>query len=275
MDKPADIRSRPVLLPGASASARVFRLKAQDDRLFEVELRNLEWGVLFAVTGEHTVAEIGELFRLEPALRDQVFNRLCGLGLIEERPLDYAGLLRALATVRDDAPKSLASFLRQGAAWGKGPAAGKPAAPPAAVARAVPVALPGRPLPLAASILDEATITRAVPTVPAGGLPPELTFQPLSLGKEPGSGGSARRLSLKALIQTVLDRAHDRSSGQLDVYRVFIRVPTRLLKRNGITTLRFHDDHLIDDPELQQALESSLTATLGVACPPSVYVAAS
>jgi hypothetical protein len=73
-------------------------------------------------------------------------------------------------------------------------------------------------------------------------------------------------------MQFILDRATDLTAGQLDVYRVFIRVNTGLLKRNGITTLRFQDDRLIQDPELQEAITQSVEKTLGLQCPREVYV---
>ena len=81
-----------------------------------------------------------------------------------------------------------------------------------------------------------------------------------------------RRLSLKALMRFIIGRAQDPTSGQLDIYRVFIRVDTRLLQRNGISTLRFTEDRLIGDPELQQAIASSVRKSLGVDCPSQVYV---
>ena len=73
-------------------------------------------------------------------------------------------------------------------------------------------------------------------------------------------------------MQFILSRANDPTSGQLDIYRVFIRVNTRLLKRKGITTLRFSEDRLIADPELQQAIASSVRKSLGVNCPSQVFV---
>ena len=81
-----------------------------------------------------------------------------------------------------------------------------------------------------------------------------------------------RRLSLKALMQFILERAQDSTVGQLDIYRVFIRVNTKLMRRNGIHTLRFEEDHLISDPELQNAILSSVQKTLGLSCPQSVFV---
>jgi hypothetical protein len=71
------------------------------------------------------------------------------------------------------------------------------------------------------------------------------------------------------LIET---EAGSREAGQLDIYRVFVRVDTSLLKRNGIETLRFTDDRLVSDPELEQALVRSVKRTLGLNCPDSVWV---
>ena len=77
---------------------------------------------------------------------------------------------------------------------------------------------------------------------------------------------------MKALMRFIIDRAQDPTSGQLDIYRVFIRVDTHLLKRNGITSLRFTEDRLIADPELQQAITASVRKSLGVSCPNQVFV---
>ena len=128
--------------------------------------------------------------------------------------------------------------------------------------------------------------TRAIPT----GSLSMLAFEPLAEPKDESSstpnpaastesGGTAeegdsvpRRLSLKALMQMILDRAPDLDSGQLDIYRVFIRVDTRLLKRHGIHTLRFTEDHQIADPELEAAIATSLEQTLGLSIPESVFV---
>ncbi|MEM9593487.1 MAG: hypothetical protein AAGD06_04465 [Acidobacteriota bacterium] len=82
----------------------------------------------------------------------------------------------------------------------------------------------------------------------------------------------ASRLSVRALMQYILDRAADLHAGQLDIYRVFIRVNTKLLKRNGIHTLRFEEDRLISDPELQDAIAASMQRTLGLPCPREIFV---
>ena len=66
--------------------------------------------------------------------------------------------------------------------------------------------------------------------------------------------------------------ANGSEAGQLDVYRAFVRVPPQLLQRNGITTLRFEDDRLVSDPDLQQAILTSVQHVLGRPCPPDVFV---
>lgn len=260
----------------------VFQIARELRQLPEsLKLRNLEWGLLFAITGEHTVAQLGTHFGLAPAERDAAFARLQAKGLIQERELSLSQYLRAAATLGDDQPKSLARFLRAGSALGAtAPAAAVPApATPGPAAKAPAKTTPTTPTPTvkAPRASEEAIITRAVP-VPSRG---DISFQPLSSPPKPaapatparaGTAPASPRLSLKALMRFILDRAGDLNAGQLDIYRVFIRVNTRLLKRNGITTLRFEDDHLISDPELQAALTSSLRKTLGLGCPREVFV---
>jgi hypothetical protein len=271
----------PVRNPVRPQGAQVYQLKRPLAELPEnLRLRNQEWGVLFAVTGEHSCAQIATLLRMTPEERDRVFGRLAAIGLIEERPLSYGEYLRALASWRDDEPKPLAAFLRGGAAMA--PAGGAAPIPPVGKRPAPP---PPPPVVTADSDLN---ITRALPTfdrrqVVAAGEPPIPAFLPLEPiapaaaaaprpEAAPPDAARKKTLSLKALMQLILGRAGDPQSGQLDVYRVFIRVNTKLLQKNGITTLRFQEDRLIEDPELQHALVASFEKALGVPCPPEVFV---
>jgi hypothetical protein len=64
----------------------------------------------------------------------------------------------------------------------------------------------------------------------------------------------------------------DVNAGQLAVYRVFMRVDTKLLKRNGITSLRFQEDRIVSDAELEEAVLGSTRKALGVGCPDDVFV---
>ncbi|HEX7807366.1 MAG TPA: hypothetical protein VF608_01530 [Thermoanaerobaculia bacterium] len=83
---------------------------------------------------------------------------------------------------------------------------------------------------------------------------------------------ASRKLSLRALMNLIETQAGSREAGQLDIYRVFVRVDTLLLKRSGIETLRFTEDRLVSDPELEQAIVRSVKKTLGVDCPESLWV---
>ena len=80
-------------------------------------------------------------------------------------------------------------------------------------------------------------------------------------------------MSLKALMDFIMSYAGgDSSAGHLMVYRVFMRIETRLLKRNGIHSLRFQEDRVVADMELENALLESVKSALGVACPDNVFV---
>ena len=81
-------------------------------------------------------------------------------------------------------------------------------------------------------------------------------------------------LSLRAVMRFVVDQAPDADAGQLDVYRAFVRLDPQLLRRNGITTLRFEEDRLLTDPDLKRALLRSVEQVVGRSCPPEVFVAA-
>jgi hypothetical protein len=232
------------------------------------KLLNLEWGVLFAVTGAHTVAQIGEHLGLTEAERDAVFGRLLRAGLIRERRVTYAEYLRAVATIRDDEPKPMARFLRSGAALEGGP-------PPALKAPVVPEAKASaaQPRQTAAAVQDrrgdgESSEADRIRTVASGR---GSSFEPLAAVPE-ADKPAGEKLSLKAVMRLIIDRAADTTVGQLDIYRVFIRIDTNLLRRNGITTLRFEEDWLVSDPELQSAITANVEKILGFTCPPSVYV---
>jgi hypothetical protein len=49
-------------------------------------------------------------------------------------------------------------------------------------------------------------------------------------------------------------------------------VNPQLFRRNGITTLRFEEDRLLTDPDLQQEILASVEHVMGRSCPPEVFV---
>lgn len=243
--------------PSRIAPAAVYELAAPPGRLpADLRLPSLEWGVLFAVTGRHTVAQIGAHLGLEPPERDRAFLRLLDLGLLAERPLSVGEYLRAAATVGGE-PVPLAGFLRAGLAG--------PSPEPVLEAEAAPAAPAPAPAPPSASGL-------------------ELDgFEPLPLPEEETAMETSGRstpavppaLSLRAVMRFIAEQSGDPDAGQLDVYRAFTRVSPQLLRRNGITTLRFEEDRLLTDPDLQEALLASVEHVVGRSCPPEVFVAVS
>lgn len=229
--------------------AAVYELAVAVDRLpADLRLRSLEWGVLFAVTGRHTVAQIGSHLGLASAERDAAFARLLELGLLAERPLSAGEYLRAAATVEGE-PRTLASFLQAGLA---GPVT-EPVLAPVLENHAPPAAF----------------VTE--PSAPTDGF--ELgSFEPLPLPEEETAMQIPPSLSLRAVMRFITDQSGDADAGQLDIYRAFVRVNPQLLRRNGITTLRFEEDRLLTDPDLQQALLASVEHVVGRSCPPEVFV---
>ena len=221
--------------------AAVYELAVAADRLpADLRLQSLEGGVLFAVTGRHTVAQIGGHLGLAGAERDGAFARLLELGLLAERPLSAGEYLRAAATVNGE-PCTLAGFLRAGLAG-----------------------------PLPEPVLDPPPASH----LELGG------FEPLALPEEEiamqipdlRTPAPAPALSLRALMRFIAEQSGDADAGQLDIYRAFTRVSPQLLRRNGITTLRFEEDRLLTDPDLQEALLSSVEHVVGRSCPPEVFV---
>jgi len=80
-----------------------------------------------------------------------------------------------------------------------------------------------------------------------------------------------RCMSLQSVIQFILNQKADPTAGHLATYQVFMGVNTQLLKRNGITSLRFQDDRFITDPELQTAIADNIQKVLKVTCPEDVF----
>jgi hypothetical protein len=225
--------SAAVVLPHA-----VYRRSSGVSALPEgTRLRALEWALYFAVDGTQTTAELGRRLRADDAERDRAFVKLLSLGLIEEQELNASEYVRALAASGDSDEKSMRDFLI------------------GAVAPAEPEAPPAPPKP---------------PLRPAFGFKPLPRPQIETKEKTPMPG--SRKLSLRALMALIERQAGNRDAGQLDVYRVFVRVDTQLLKRNGIETLRFTEDRFVSDPELERAIVRSVKKTLGFDCPENLWI---
>ena len=123
---------------------------------------------------------------------------------------------------------------------------------------------PAAPIGLTAYLTGTAQ-TAATPSIPAG--TPAPAFRPLP-------PPPARPMSLRAVIDYILGLHTDKTTGQLAVYRVFMGIDTRLLRRNGITSLRFQEDRLIEDPELRRAIERRLESELHTRPPGTLFNAA-
>lgn len=80
---------------------------------------------------------------------------------------------------------------------------------------------------------------------------------------------------LKPAIDFIVVQSGGGTLGQLAVYRVFMRVPTDLMKRANIHSLSLVDETVeITDPELQQAIMRAINQTMGVELPIDYFVAA-
>lgn len=124
------------------------------------------------------------------------------------------------------------------------------------------------------------TLTNAAPRsvpqfkplpVPASASPVRAEIPPAA-PKTVDRPESERKLNLKAVMDFIIRQAGgDPNAGQLAVYRVFMRVDTKLLRRNGISSLRFQDDRLVSDPELEAAIADSIQSALGTRMPESAF----
>ena len=237
--------------------AAVFAAVPPGELPAELRLRAAEWGVYFSLTGKHTVAQLCAHLDLAASEVERAAGRLVELGVASEAALSLGDYLQAAATVEADDPMPLAHYLRGGLA---GPSA-RPSARPSekAVRTETPAELealdplPFEPLPLAEQESDVSTADHSAERSVAG-------------------PAAAPRISLRALMDVLMRRAPDPDSGQLDVYRTFLRVDPELLRRNGIVTLHFEDDRVVSDPELLEAIVASTERTLGGPAPERIYL---
>lgn len=77
----------------------------------ELTLPSVEWSLLLAVTGRHTVAQLGAVFGLGPEARNRAFASLLTQGLIAERQITLREYLDARRGRAADEPRTLSSFL--------------------------------------------------------------------------------------------------------------------------------------------------------------------
>jgi len=105
-----------------------------------------------------------------------------------------------------------------------------------------------------------------VGTFPPQGIP---AFSPLQKPSAPVP--TVRSMSLQSVIQFILNQTSDPTAGHLATYQIFMGIDTQLLKRNGITSLRFQDDRFITDEALQDAIAQNILKILRVPCPEAVF----
>ncbi len=125
---------------------------------------------------------------------------------------------------------------------------------------------------LAAPLSEPQTLNEYLKSTEFAATPTEKTmpaFSPLQKPSVPTP--TVRAMSLQSVIQFILNQNPDPTAGHLATYQVFMGINTDLLKRNGITSLRFQDDRFITDTELQTAIRENIQKVLKVACPEQVY----
>lgn len=211
----------------------------------EVKLRQWEWRVLVAFDGNRTLGQAIQHTGLKREEMAALLQKFHALDLIEEREVSFSDFLKSEALHQDESETA--------------GIAGQPLrVPPPVTATPNPPQVPQvHPLPPAAPI---AQFSPFIPLPSRGALPAQAT-----------RGG--RKLNLKAVMNFIVNHVGgDVNAGQLAVYRVFMRVDTKLLKRNGITSLRFQEDRIVSDAELEEAVLGSTRKALGVGCPDDVFV---
>ena len=246
-----------------------------------VRLRYAEWEFLMKLDGRLTLREVGRVNGLTEEELTSMVNRFIELQFIETGELSYDEFLhlrrnevvRPLEVVK---PKMGSSSLATSAGTPNAPSTQHriPAFAPLPVPKQQQATIERAPFPWPTFERLEkpaAQPSSPAPVIPAPAAPAEdAPTAPAAFTSEP----IQRKMSLKALMDFIMKHAGgDSSAGHLMVYRVFMRIETRLLKRNGIHSLRFQEDRVVADAELEKALLDSVTNALGVTCPEEVFVA--
>ncbi|NJM36960.1 MAG: hypothetical protein HC845_03275 [Akkermansiaceae bacterium] len=79
----------------------------------------------------------------------------------------------------------------------------------------------------------------------------------------------ANQTYFKDIIDQIAAHASDPIAGQLLVYQVFLRVPLKLLKAEGIRSLRFVDQKtVIKSKELYDSISNAAHESICIALPP-------
>jgi len=198
----------------------------------DIKLRQWEWRVLLEFNGNQTIGQAIEQSGLKREEMAALLQKFHGLDLLVERELTFAEFMKVEALH----PAGDGDF---------------PELP------APPRVFNSVALPPPAPIQSSHFIPLPTPKTPAA-LPATTR---------------GRKMNLKAVMNFITNHVGgDANAGQLAVYRVFMRVDTKLLKRNGITSLRFQEDRIVSDPELEEAVLGSTRIALGVGCPDDVFV---
>jgi len=201
-----------------------------------MQLMSIEWRFLICSDGKTPIAEIQKRLGIAPEEGEAILRHLCSAGLLTETSLTLEDFARATVD----------------------------RAQPTKEAQTLPEYL--------ASAESNGNSRAGAAAIPAPALSPEKTekaipqFSPLQKPTQ-----SPMPMSLQAVIQFILNQnSSDPTAGHFATYQVFMGIGTPLLKRNGITSLRFQEDRIITDPELQSAIIESLQKVLKVTCTPEM-----
>jgi hypothetical protein len=213
-----------------------------DELVRGIRMKNLAWSVLFAINGKRTLFDLARMFRITGERLEEIVRRLEAQGLIEESDISFEEYTvnqgRGAAASEES---SLDEFLTN--------AAGSDSSPVESSAPAVP--RPREPI-----VLPTPQVQVSLPPIP-------MRTTPIV---------QKRGLHLKSLIAFIISQAPTRTEGQIAVYRVFLRVPSDLMRRNGIVSLSLVDNaSIIEDPELLRSVEAAVLASVKKAIPSEAY----
>jgi len=230
-----------------------------DSKAEEMRLSFLDWKIVFALDGLKSAADVALEFGLTEPRANEVFNRLAESGIVAEFQLSLSEYRERI--------KSQPVVVKSPA-----PAVSVPASEP----EPAPVAFEA--LPIRPTALDPSRFASPEQKTAGNGNGAEPRSESISASVSRSPRGAInfslkKRFKLKSAIDFIHGHAGGGTLGELAVYRVFMQVPSDLLRETGLRKMDFNDDTIeIDNPKLRQAIVDAISKTLRVPLPVSYFL---
>lgn len=232
------------------------------ERLAEAQSLSEElWLIAFALAKPATTAELVSACNVSPDAAEQAVSELLACGLIRKQTLTFKEFLakRNVSQPAVEKTEPVVPAIQQPVAEQATPKQSAPAAEiysirvgflPASQASETPVFITrfgGDRMPGFATAMEE------------------IRPMPVSARAKPRKPSSNSPMKLRPVINAIETKGGGGISGQLLVYRVFLRVPFGSLYDEGITSLKLVDENsMVRNPDLKAAILDAAREVAGV-----------